>query len=202
MRTLRAPVRLAPLRVLACLAALAVAGCGSSYMHTAKGPQPPVPAGQAVVVFLRPSMFALLAHYQVIDEKGRFLGELLAGSHFAVPVPAGDHVFVAFHDGDPLAHNDAMRARLLPGLTYFALVQPTMTGVEITAIAPRSESWSRVRGWLADTDALVPDPAAGQAFLADHGDLLDELEAGYKHLSDDDAEELDEHTLLATDGVR
>jgi len=191
--------------VAAVLSAGALCACAphSEYMREVASPvDVKAPPDQAQVVFIRPGSFALLAGYQVVDEKGTFLGEILANSRFAVLVPPGDHVFVAFHDGDPLARNDAMRARLLPGRTYYVQVQPNMTGVAILAITPRVDAWNDLTTWLKDTKQLSPDHAAGQAYMDEHrDDVQDEIASGLKHLSDDDEEDLADHTLLATDGL-
>ena len=189
----------------AALVACALCGCAphSDYMRDAASPtSAKAPPDQALVVFVRPSSMAYLAGYQVVDEKGVFLGESLANSRFATLVPPGDHVFVAFHDWDPIARNDAMRARLLPGRTYYVQVQPNMTGVEILAITPRMESWAQLTTWLQETKELVPDRSAGQAYMDEHrDDVQDEIASALKHLSEDDADELADRTLLATDGL-
>ena len=175
----------------------------SDYMRDAAAPtSAKAPPDSALVIFLRPSSMAYLAGYQVVDDKGVFLGESLANSRFAALVPPGDHVFVAFHDWDPIARNDAMRARLLPGRTYYVQVQPGMTGVDILAITPRMESWSQLTTWMQETKELLPDRAAGQAYMDEHrDDVQDEIAAALKHLSEDDAEDLADRTLLATDGL-
>jgi hypothetical protein len=187
------------------VAACAVSACtpSSDYMREVASPtSAKAPPGQALVVFIRPSAFAYLANFQIVDEKGVFMGEILSNSRFATLVPPGDHIFVAFRAWDPIARNDAMRARLLPGRTYYVQVQPTLAGVEILAITPRVESWSHLTTWLQETKELAPDHAAGQAYLDDHKeDVSDEIAAALKHLSDDDADELADRTLLATDGL-
>jgi hypothetical protein len=176
--------------------------------HAAKAPP-----DQALVVFVRPSSFALLAKYEVVDvpqpavkdaagHVAFFLGESIANSHFAVAVPPGDHVFVAYHGSDPIARNDAMRATLAPGRTYFVEISPHMGGVDILAITPRSDSWAKVTAWLQDTKQLVPDRAAGQAQIDEDDDLPAEVTAAFKHLADDDAEELAERTITPGDGIQ
>jgi hypothetical protein len=191
--------------VFASVAVCALAACAphSDYMRDAASPSSAkAPPDQALVVFIRPGAMAYLAGYQVVDDKGVFLGESLANSRFAALVPPGDHIFVAFHDWDPIARNDAMRARLLPGRTYYVKVQPGMTGVDILAITPRTESWSQLTTWLQETKELVPDRSAGQQYMDEHRDeVKDEITSGIKHLSDDDEEDLADRTLLATDGM-
>jgi hypothetical protein len=191
--------------LFATVAACALTACAphSEYMRDAASPSSAkAPPDQALVIFVRPGSMAYLAGYQVVDDKGVFLGESLANSHFAALVPPGDHIFVAFHDWDPIARNDAMRARLLPGRTYYVKVQPGMTGVDILAITPRTESWSQLTTWLQETKELVPDRAAGQRYMDEHrDDVKEEITSGIKHLSDDDEEDLADRTLLATDGL-
>ena len=171
------------------------------------------PPDQALVVFVRPGSFALLAKYEVVDvpqppvkdaagHVAFFLGESVANSHFAVALPPGEHVFVCYHGSDPIARNDAMRAALAPGRTYFVEISPNMGGVEILAITPRAESWKQITGWLADTKELVPDRAAGQKEIDEDDDLPAEVTAAFKHLSDDDADELAERTITPGDGIQ
>jgi hypothetical protein len=181
---------------------------------TAAGAIPVAPRDVAVVVFVRPSTFAYLARYAIVDvpvhmEAGapklgrpRFLGDSLADSHFAVVVPPGPRIFVAYHPSDPVARSDAMRASLLPGRTYYVEVSPGMSGVSLLAVTPRSETWSKLTSWIAETNPLVPDREAGQAALEeDPEDAGEEVETGWKHLSDNDAAELEERTLRPEDGT-
>lgn len=197
-------------------AVVASAGCAphSDYMREVETPvaQPKAPSDAALVYFVRPSSFAYLATYEVVDVRvmpngkpegtGHFLGDSLASTHFAAVVPAGEHYFVAFHESDPIARNDAMRASLAPGRVYFVEIAPNIAGVSILAITPRSDSWQHVRGWIADTKELAPDRPGGEAYLADHpDDVRDEITHALEHLTDDNPEELAERTITAGDGV-
>lgn len=207
--------RLCPsLALLALLGGAAACTPSSDVMREAATPHAAkAPPGQAMVVFVRPGSFALLAKYEVVDvpqpavkdSAGRvafFLGESVANSHFAVALPPGDHVFVVYHGSDPIARNDAMRATLAPGRTYFVEISPNMGGVEILAITPRAESWAKITTWLQDTKELVPDRAAGQAQIDEDDDLPAEVTAAFKHLAADDAEELAERTITPGDGIQ
>lgn len=206
--------RLASLGLVA-LAALA-GGCTppSDLMREVATPTTAkAPPDQALVVFVRPGSFALLAKYEVVDvpqpavkdaagHVAFFLGESVANSHFAVVLPPGQHVFVCYHGSDPIARNDAMRASLAPGRTYFVEISPNLSGVDILAVTPRAESWSQITTWLKDTKELAPDRAAGQKEIDEDDDLPAEVTAAFKHLSDDDADELAERTITPGDGIQ
>ncbi len=195
------------LALLACLALLPLSSVGcaphSDFMREAATPSARhAPVGQALVVFIRPSEYAFLARYQVIDGEGHFLGDALAHTHFAVTLPPGEHVFIAYADNDSVSRSDAMRANLAPGRVYFVELAPKMTGIDILAITPRSETWADVTTWLADTQELVPNRVAGQAALNEHpDDLHDEIDAGKKHLAEQNAEDLGDRTIVPGDGV-
>jgi hypothetical protein len=181
------------------------AGCTphSDWMRETETPAASTaPPDKAQVIFVRPSHFALLAGFTVIDGQGHFLGESLAMSHFSALLPPGEHVLIAYGTSDPIARSDAMKATLAPGRTYFVAVEPTMGGVDITGITPRTENWAHVTEWIRDTKPLVPDVAAGQAHLdEDKADTMDEVEAGKKHLGEDPDEEA-LTTIVAADGVQ
>ena len=206
--------RLAPAVSIALGLAATACTPSSDLMHEPATPRAAkAPPGQALVVFVRPGIFALLAKYRVVDvpqppvkdaagHVAFFLGESVASSHFAVAVPPGEHVFVCYHGSDPIARNDAMRATLAPGRTYFVEISPNMGGVEILAITPRAGSWSKITTWLQDTKELVPDRPAGQKEIDEDDDLPAEVTAAFKHLAADDADELAERTLTPGDGIR
>src|SRR5262249_19140836 len=93
------PGNIPRMRILACLSALALLGCSASskYMiepHGLVNLQPPF--DKAVVVFVRPSGFARAMSTTILEDNGRFLGDSLPESYFAVLEPPGPHVFIAW----------------------------------------------------------------------------------------------------------
>jgi hypothetical protein len=72
---------------------LMLSGCASSMMRPAT-PQAAPQASQALVTFLRPSYFGGAIQFGVWDSD-RFVGILEAGSYIQLPVPPGEHLFLA-----------------------------------------------------------------------------------------------------------
>jgi hypothetical protein len=183
---------------------LAGTGCAASsdYMHEAHAPQFMHPVGNAAtVVFIRPSGFAKAMKMTVLDGRGRFLGDSLPESWFAVKMPPGEHVFVGWAE-----NTSALRAQLLPGRTYYVEVAPKMGAwsarVHLLAITPRSESWGELREWLDESQQLVPDEVGGQAYLNGRkDDVVDRLQRASETIREYDRDELEERTLRPEDGL-
>jgi hypothetical protein len=188
------------------LLALGLSGTGctasSDYMLEAHAPQLMHPVGNAAtVVFIRPSGYAKGMKMTVLDGRGRFLGDSLPESWFAVKMPPGDHVFVGWAE-----NTSALRAQLLPGRTYYVEVAPKMGAfsarVQLLAITPRAESWGELREWLDESRQLVPDEANGQAYLNGRkDDVVDRLQRAAEIMREYDRDELEERTLRPEDGL-
>jgi hypothetical protein len=182
--------------------ALALAGCASSeYMHE-------VPPGRAIaaapdratVVFVRPSGFGFAIKTTILDEHGGFVGESLPQSQFAVSLPPGKHLFIAWAE-----NTGALQADLAPGKTYYVEVSPKMGAlsarVHLLAIAPRTKSWEKLSEWLRESKAYDPDQTAGQAYLASRqGDVQERLRRANDAIASYDASELADRTLNPGDG--
>jgi hypothetical protein len=158
------------------------------------------PEDGATVVFIRPSGFAPSTLVTVIDDRGRFIGQSSKQSHFAVNLPAGPHVFIAWAE-----NTAALKADLAPGKTYFVEVAPKMGAfsarAHLLAVTPKSESWSKLPEWLSQTAGYTPDRTAGQAFLdAKHDDTLERVRRGIDALAKYSPEELAERMIRAEDG--
>jgi hypothetical protein len=159
------------------------------------------PDDAALVVFVRPSSFAAGYVIPIIDDQGRFLGEAGAKTHFAVVARPGDHMFVAWRENTTF-----LRARLLPGKTYFVEVatKPGMfqARTHLLAVAPRTKSWAKLPDWMHDTEEQAPDLEAGQRSLdADRDAVQNRLQSADEALSDADDVDLEARTLHPDDGV-
>lgn len=192
------------LRLGACglVGLLALTGCASKYMVPAGGALEMTPRPEmATVVFIRPSVFAGGLHPTIFDERGRFLGDAEASSHFMVQVAPGDHLFTVWAE-----NTGPMRARLLAGRVYFVevSVRPGWwhTRAHLLAIAPRRPTWPKLRGWLADTRPTIANQAAGQAYLESRAeDVGARMRSAQEALGELDESELEERTLLPEDGI-
>ena len=159
------------------------------------------PPNAALVVFVRPSGYASGVATTLLDDQGAFLGDSIAGSQFAVVLPPGPHLFLAWAENTaPLA------ATLLPGRVYYVEVAPTLgfwsPRVHLLPITPRSDSWHELATWMSQTTQLVPNIAAGQAYLnGRQADVTERIRRARERIGELDPDELAERTLRPEDGV-
>lgn len=185
---------------LAAPVALLLAGCASSdYMRTASGPVAAPAADSATVVFLRPSGMGTAIRTTILDNNGTFLGDTLSSSYFAVKVPPGDHVFLAWAE-----NTAALKATLAAGRTYYVKVSPRMGALsarmQLLAIKRGGEDWPKVKEWMGKKH-LEADAARGQAFLDGRkDDVAKRIARANEILKEYDPKELEERTLLEADG--
>jgi hypothetical protein len=188
-----------------------MAGCGihSDYMKEVESPSAAaVDPAAATVVFVRPSGYGKALKTVILDEHGRFLGESWGKTYFSVKVPPGEHTFISWTEGTP-----ALRAKLEPGKTYYVQQSITMgvwSGrVRLFAMGPQREDWPKLTEWLADSTMLIPNEAAGQEFLRQKADRVQEVVAkglaNYAGYEDEarkgDPSAVEKRTLLPQDGV-
>jgi hypothetical protein len=182
---------------------LGATGCAatSEYMFEIQNPRViAATPTTATVVFLRPSGWAAGIKTLIFDGRGRFLGESLPKSHFAVSVPPGQHLFISWAE-----NTAALQAVLAPGRVYYVEVSPKLGALSarmhLLAINSRSESWSKLGDWIADTKQLVPDEAAGQAYMQSRSeDVAERLRRGNEAIEKYDTVELEARTLRPEDG--
>ena len=158
------------------------------------------PPDQAVVVFVRPSNLAYAVSANILDETGRFLGDMPARGHFAASLPPGRHMLIVWAE-----NTDAMTVSLLPGRIYFIEVYASMGAwsahMHLRAIKPSLPSWYEKDNCMRSTTQYVADVASGQANLAGRqDDLRERLRRGQEHLSQYQGADLDAHSLAETDG--
>lgn len=151
-------------------------------------------ADEAIVVFVRPSLYARRDLYRIYHDTGALLGVISARSWFFVRLRPGEHAFYA--DGE---NTSALRASVLPGRTYYVEVMSRFgvlsSRVQLKAIAPRFERWQYRYAWLAEATAYASYPRTEL-----DEDARDVIRGGREMLSKYDAEELDERTLQPEDG--
>ena len=102
MRTLTIPASLL-------LAAFCLAGCEEALppATTASNVVPSPNPGEAMVTFLRPTSSCDAGEYViVVDEHGRFVGNLAAGTQVSFPTHPGTHVFYAWSNVDLIVTRD------------------------------------------------------------------------------------------------
>jgi hypothetical protein len=184
------------------LLAIGCATTSSPFMRPSETQEPlHAPLDQAVVVFVRPSGFAFLLGANILDENGRFLGDSMAESYFAVRLKPGRHMFTVWAE-----NTDAITADLAPGRIYYVEVAPTMGAwsaqMHLRAIKPGLPSWPRLSEWMGASKRLVADLAAGQENLDRRAsDVAERLRRAREHLAEYHGQELVQHSLRPEDGV-
>lgn len=190
------------LAFLGCSAGMLGCTATSEYMVQPRVPVPLVaPPDAALVVFMRPSGYGRGVATTILDDRGVFLGDSIGETQFAVAVPPGHHVFLSWAENTAPLEGD-----FLPGRMYYVEVSPRLgfwsTRVQLLALTPRSEHWVHVNEWLQETTQLVPDSAAGQAYLNGRADAVAErIRRARERLAELDAEERAQRTFLPQDGV-
>ncbi len=186
--------------------ALALAACRSvpvpEYMRQVDPVrQLKAPAEESLVVFVRPSFEQsdLAAH--VMDDKGQFLGSVVAGAHFSVVRPVGKQQFIVFAGN--LA--DALVADLGAGLVYFVEVTPVMSGpprFTLKASARGTNLFPFKEVWLEGTAQYRVDaPAARKEMAGETEKRRDKVVSDANdRLRKYAGPDLTEHTLAQTDG--
>jgi hypothetical protein len=182
---------------------LLVMGCGGlKFMNEAKPPQAvAADPANATVVFIRPSGYGGGASFNIIDQSGRFLGEVNGESYFVSKMPPGQYTFIAWSEGTP-----AMQATVEAGKVYYVEVGVTigMWGghARLFAIGPQREQWAKLPKWLADSTELLPKPDASSKFSADRGsDEKEVIQKGVNNYAGYEGDEKQKRTLLPSDGV-
>lgn len=187
------------------LAAGALAGCDASspFMRPVVPSRPVEPrADAATVVFIRPSGYARTDKFPIFDEQGRFVGESLPTSQFAILMPPGNHVFVA----GGAENIGVLKVELGPSRTYYVEVAPrlgfTRPRVHLLAIGRHAASFEHLREWLDETKQYAPLTEPGQAeWSLRKGEVTQMLLDANDTWAKLDGEARTESTLVLEDGI-
>jgi hypothetical protein len=181
--------------------AWAVAGCSGSSPYMRAVPATAAitaPADKASVVFVRPSGLGFLVNFAILDHEGHWIGDSVAQTHFAVNLPAGDYMFVAWAE-----NTAALTATLVGGRTYYVEVTPMMGAisahVKLEALTARHADWVHLSQWLHDTQRLEPLPT-GAAHI-DGAHALQRVASARENWQGYSNDEKLQRTLRAEDGV-
>lgn len=146
------------------IAALAIAlgACGGAAQMIPAGDAPALRPGEALIVFMRPSNYGGLVASSVFDvttAETRFVGIVYPGNKFAHAAPAGEHTFMVVGESA-----DFMRATVVAGRTYHALVTPRI-GVWKARFSFRPVRQAELGGsefadWDAATRFVTNSPAS------------------------------------------
>jgi hypothetical protein len=191
--------------LLAVAMGLLLPACGtakSDYMKPVAGPEPAgAPPNKARVVFVRPSSAAWGVIFTIIDERGYFLGDSTGGSRFSVFLDPGEHYFIVWTET-----TETVKATLAPGRTYYVEVRPKMgmwkARASLWAVNRKSGLMQSIPSYLADTQVLTTDFAAGQAYLNSLGnELPNAAKQGIETYNGYSPEDKADVTLLPEDGM-
>jgi hypothetical protein len=151
--------------VFSCALLMTACNATSTSMHHAGHGAIVGAPNAATVVFVRPSEYKGEDKTTILDSHGRFLGDSLAGSYFAVRVAPGRNVFVSC-----AANTSALEANLTAGRIYFVevSVKPGFmhTRFHLLAVRPGAPSWKKLDTWMTESAAFLPDEQAGQRGLS------------------------------------
>jgi hypothetical protein len=158
----------------------------------------PSRADVATVVFVRPAISAQGLTPVVLDEQGRFLGQIWTASYFAVTVAPGEHRFVVCS-----SQHAGLRARLAPGKRYVVEVvwEPGSRRMIPRAMRPGSEGWGELGRWYGEHTRVVANEEAWQAYVRSRPEFPGKcLQAADAELGALDEKALRERPLALGDG--
>jgi hypothetical protein len=182
---------------IVCLAATTGWACAGTFAPPMSLPGGPLRASDqdlARVVFLWPPTSCDAAgHYTIVDDTGRFLGNITSGTRVSVDVSQGSHTFLAWNprreadQGTPTAIEVAvMHATVFKGATYYVQVafgEWGMRGPVTSYSRPRwglgmhrrcasrdpvllaATSGPQLELWMQRLEAYEPDLGQGQRWL-------------------------------------
>jgi hypothetical protein len=182
----------------------AVWGCAgaSQYMREVPTPAPiAATADKATVVFLRPSGIAFGVNFAILDQQAHWVGDAVAQSHFAVQLPPGEYMFVAWAE-----NTAALRASVGPGRIYYVEVIPYVGAfsaqVGLEALTPRNPDWAKVSGWLStETKRLESLPVGAASMQERRDEALKRVASAQESWNGYSPEDKAKRTLALEDGV-
>jgi hypothetical protein len=158
-------------------------------------------ADKSTVVFVRPSGIAFGVNFAILDQQGHWIGDAVAQSHFAVQLPPGEYMFVAWAE-----NTAALRASLGSGRIYYVEVIPYVGAfaaqVGMEALTPRHQDWAKLSGWLStDTKRLEPLPAGAAYIQERRDDATRRVASAQENWNGYSNEDKTKRTLRLEDGV-
>ena len=142
--------------------AIALAACGGAGQMIPASEPPAMRPGEALVVFMRPSTFGGVVASSLFDvttSETKFIGIVNMNNKLAYAVPPGEHTFMVVGESA-----DFMRATVLAGRTYYALVTPRI-GVwkarfSFRPVRDTELGGSEFASWDAATQFVTNSPAS------------------------------------------
>jgi hypothetical protein len=195
-------------RILLLLALLLVSGCRAFYakgvgMHEVSSAPIDRSPATATVVFVRPSFMGFGLAPMIVDERGRFVGQLSAESYFVARIPAGHHRFVTF-----VAEQGVLDADLEAGRVYVVkleiIFRVNMSGLGRPYFRPIRASDSEWIARIASLPAMQryePDAKIGATLVEGMRDeITKRLREADETMRTFAADDRRDHTLFSRDG--
>jgi hypothetical protein len=182
--------------------AVATSACGGGgYMAPLQAPTAiTADPAAATIIFIRPSGYGG-GRYAILDQQGKFLGELAGETYFAVKVPPGEHMFVSWGEGTP-----ALKANVEAAKIYYVEMGMTIGAwsarARLFGVGPQRKNWAELREWLAESKMVTIAPGGDQKFMQDKGGESQEvLQKGMANWAEYDAEAKGLRSLTPADGL-
>jgi hypothetical protein len=158
------------------------------------------PADKATVVFLRPSGLGFLINFSILDQKGTWLGDAVAKTHFVVQLPPGEYMFVGWAE-----NTAALKATVAAGRVYYVKVDPSMglgsARIALEALSPRHAEWAEVQGWLQETTRGEPLSEGVSYMEGRKDDATERVRSANENWNEYSEADKQSRTLRAEDGV-
>ncbi len=171
----------------ALLLAASLAACADAIppgTTPASAPAAPGPA-EALVTFVRPVSTCDTGEWAVVvDEHGRFVGNVQTNTQVSFSTTPGPHVFYAWSNDD-IAENinpnsnpiAAVRVGAVAGQSHYVSVEvatpcAVRSTFEMRAVAGNTAAWGDLEEWLGKTQPMTVDRSVGQSLLDAEPDHL------------------------------
>jgi hypothetical protein len=136
----------------------------------------------------------------ILDQQGKWIGEAVAKSQFAVELPAGEYMFVGWAE-----NTAALKATLAPGRVYYVKVEPSMgfasARIDLEALTPRHPGWTQLSTWLRDTTRLEPLPTGVTYMEGRTQDARERVKSAVENWEGYSPSDKAQRTLRADDGT-
>lgn len=189
-------------------AALVLSGCASSPMKPVTQATPEqVDSNNARVIFMRPSLLGAAISASVFDVQGddlKFVGIVNAKTKIAYDTTPGEHLFMVVGESA-----DFMKADLLPGKNYFALVAPRMgmwkarfslRPVRNDGSTNYNTSTKEFNDWVKNTNWVENTPESLNWFEKNKPNIVEKKDKYWKDWQAKSTDSQDEATMRSTDG--
>jgi hypothetical protein len=164
---------------------------------------PAVKSDEAMVVFMRSSFFGAMIAASVFDVTdpgpAKFIGVMNNSTKIAYPAKPGDRTFMVVSESA-----DFMKANLIAGKTYYAMVTPRMGAwkarFSFRPVRAKELGGDEFKSWYSDTQFVSTTPAGLAWADRNFADVNAKRTSYWADWASKAADERAEQTLNAEDG--